>query len=419
MLINKKILIYLFFILTLFIGFYYGENSSGGAKIDFGILFPYIQNFSNDFKIGFETYANNSSTLLHSPIFYIVASLLLKLFDKLIYVNIIYIFISASLPYFLYQIIKHNYNLNNDYVFYLSLIIFFSPYFRSSSIWLLGDNLSLIFFALSIFFFIKSLQSKNEVSSFFFCLFFLILCCYIRYYYALFSIYYLSVFYKNLNKKHFFYLILFSFFLSIPAITYFYFIFKNYNFLGTVNNFGKINLYSNGLIILSMFLFYLIPLTFNDKLLVLKHFKKKKIYFFFIFFSLISIYILDYFSLIKIIEFSPRGGGVFLKLIQYLNLDEKLFLSIIAFPSIILLDYLFQGKRLINYSIFLILLLSLPLFTLYQKYIDPLIFLIIFGLIQSSALKEIIHLKRIEIKFYFMYFFSFYLFSLTYYLKIY
>jgi len=418
MLINKKILIYLFFILTLFIGFYLGENSSGGAKIDFDILFPYIQNFANDFKIGFEIYVNNSSTLLHSPIFYIAASFLLKLFSELIYVNIIYIFISALLPYFFYQIIKHNYKLNNDYVFYLSLIIFVSPYFRSSSIWMLGDNLSLIFFALSIFFFIKSSQSKNEISSFFLCIFFLILCCYIRYYYALFSIYYLSIFYKHLNKKHFFYLVLFSFLLSIPALTYFYFIFQNYNFLGTVNNFGKINLYSNGLIILSISLFYLIPLIYNDRLLVFKYLKDKKIYFFLIFFSLILLFVFDYFSLIEIIEFSPRGGGVFLKLIQYLNLDEKLFLSILAFPTIVVLDYLFQGKRLMNYFIFLILLLSLPLFTLYQKYLDPLIFLIIFGLIKSSVLTEIIHLKRIEIKFYFMYFFSFYIFSLIYYLKI-
>ena len=418
MLINKKILIYLFFILTLFIGFYLGENSSGGAKIDFDILYPYIKNFANDFKIGFEIYANNSSTLLHSPIFYITPSLLLKIFDEIIYLNLIYIFISVLLPYFFYQIIKYNYKLNNDYVFYLSLIIFISPYFRSSSIWLLGDNLSLIFFALSIFFFIKTSQSKNEISNFFLCLFFLILCCYIRYYYALFSIYYLSVFYKNLNKKFFIYLILFSFFLSIPALIYFNFIFQNYNFLGTVNNFGKINLYSNGLIILSIFLFYLIPVTYGDRLLIFKYLKDKKIYFFFIFSLLILLYVFDYFVVIEIIDFSPRGGGVFLKLIQYLNLDEKLLLSIIAFPSIVLLDYLFQGKRLINYSIFLILLFSLPLFTLYQKYLDPLIFLIIFGLIQSSVLKEIIHSKRIEIKFYFMYFFLFYLFSLTYYLKI-
>lgn len=419
MLIYKKILIYLFFVLTLFIGFYLGENSSGGAKIDFDILFPYIQNFENNFKVGFENYVTNSSTLLHSPIFYIVVSLLLKLFDQLIYVNIIYIFVSALLPYFFYQIIKHNYNQNNDYIFYLSLIIFVSPYFRSSSIWMLGDNLSLIFFALSVFFFIKSLKSKNEIKSFFLCLFFLILCCYIRYYYALFSIYYLAIFYKYLEKKFFFYLVLFSFLLSTPALIYFYFIFQNYNFLGTVNNFGKINLYSNALIILSIFLFYLIPLIFNDRLLIYKYLKDKKVYFLLIFSSLILLYIFDFYGLIEIIEFSPRGGGVFLKLIQYLNLDEKIFLSILALPSIIVLDYLFQGKRLINYSIFTILLLSLPLFTLYQKYFDPLIFIMIFGLFQSSVLKEIINLKKIKIGFYYMYFFSFYLFSLTYYLKIY
>ena len=126
---------------------------------------------------------------------------------------------------------------------------------------------------------------------------------------------------------------------------------------------------------------------------------------------------IDFFDLLKIIEFSPRGGGIFIKLFQYLNLSEKLFITILAFLSILVLDYLFQKNRFINYFILIILILSLPLFTLYQKYLDPLIFLIIFGLIKSNVLNEIIHLRKIEIKFYLMYFFSFYVFSLIYYLR--
>ena len=89
MLVNKKTLIYLFLIFTLLIGFYFEENSSGGAKIDFEVLFPFIKNFSIDFKNGFEIYAGNSSTLLHSPVFYIIISLLVKLLNEIIYVNII------------------------------------------------------------------------------------------------------------------------------------------------------------------------------------------------------------------------------------------------------------------------------------------------------------------------------------------
>ena len=417
MLINKKTLIYSFLIFTLLIGFYFGENSSGGAKIDFGVLLPFIKNFSIDLSEGFEIYANNSSTLLHSPVFYILTSLLLKFFDEIIYVNIIYILISASLPYLLYQIIKQNYKIDNEYIFYLSLIIFFSPYFRSSSIWLLGDNLSLIFFSLSIIYFLKSCNSKDNISNFFLCLFFLILCSYIRYYYSIFSLYYFLIFFKYLNKKIFFYLLFFSFLLSVPALGYFYYIFQNYNFLGTLNNFGKINFYSNGLIILSIIFFYLIPIIYSEKSLIIRHLKNYKNYFLIISSILILFYMIDFFGLLKIIEFSPRGGGIFIKLFQYLNLSEKLFITILAFLSILVLDYLFQKNRFTNYFILITLILSLPLFTLYQKYLDPLIFLIIFGLIKSNVINEIIHSRKIEIKFYLMYFFSFYIFSLIYYLR--
>ncbi len=418
MLINKKTLIYFFLTFSLLIGFYFEENSSGGARIDFNVLYPFIKNFTIDLKSGFEIYASNSSTLLHSPIFYVLISLLLNLFNQLVIVNLIYILISASLPYLLFLIIKQNFKINNEYIFYLSLVIFVSPYFRSSGIWLLGDNLSLIFFSLSIIFFLKSCDNKKELRNFFLCLLFLILCSYIRYYYSIFSIYYFFIFFKILSRKNFIYLILFSFLLSIPALSYFYFILQNYNFFGTLNNFGKMNLYGNSLIILSITLFYLVPIIFYEKIKIIKYLKKNRSYFFSIFSLLFSIYLFDYFKLINIIEFSPRGGGVFIKISQYLNLDSKLLLSILSFFAILIMDYLFQNNRINNYSIFLVLILSLPLFTLYQKYLDPLIFFLIFGLIKSNVLKEIIFSKKIEIKFYLIYFFSFYIFSLIYYSKV-
>ena len=330
----------------------------------------------------------------------------------------VYICICASLPYFFYKIIKLNYKLDNNYIFYLSLVIFISPYFRSSSIWLLGDNLSLIFFSISVLFFIKSINTKNELKNFFLCLLFIILCSYVRYYYSIFSIYYLLIFYRYLNKKTFFYLILFSLILALPAIAYFNFIFQNYNFFGTVNNFTKINLYSNALIIFSIFLFYLLPIIYNVRFKIFDHFKKNKNYFFGIFFILITLYLIDLFKILEIISFSPKGGGVFLKLFDYFRLDINLFMTLITFISIIILDYLFQDNRFLNYFLILTLNVSLPLFTLYQKYLDPLIFLLIFGLIKSDTLKRIIVFREIKLKNYFIYFFSFYLFSLIYYLKI-
>ena len=200
-------------------------------------------------------------------------SFIYKLIDNVIIIKIFYIFLCSFLPLNFF-ILKDKFKLDEKILFIFSLIIFLSPYFRSSAIWLLGDNLSLIFFGLSIYFFNKFNGSNNNLREPFFCLFFLILCCYIRYYYCLFSLYYLFFFYQKLNRKYFFILLLISFVLSIPALFYFYHIFSNADFAKTVTNYSQINFYSNSLIILSILLFYLIILLFTKKL-IYKIYKRK------------------------------------------------------------------------------------------------------------------------------------------------
>ena len=69
MIINKKIGIYILLIISLFIGYYFEENSSGGAKIDFGILYPYIENLRIDLREGFDIYAKKSSNFNSLTIF--------------------------------------------------------------------------------------------------------------------------------------------------------------------------------------------------------------------------------------------------------------------------------------------------------------------------------------------------------------
>ena len=64
------------------------------------------------------------------------------------------------------------------------------------------------------------------------------------------------------------------------------------------------------------------------------------------------------------------------------------------------------------------IIFSLPLYTLFQKYLDPLIFFIVFGLFKSSVLSEILTKQNINIKFFIFYFLSFYTFSIFYYDKI-
>tara|TARA_B100000795_G_scaffold88052_1_gene64038 strand:+ start:3564 stop:4772 length:1209 start_codon:yes stop_codon:yes gene_type:complete len=399
----------------LFVGLILGENSSGGAKIDHSYLLFFIENFSINFKYGFEKFLNQPASLIHSPSFYLISGFLLKVTQNLLIVKIFNIIISCFIPYVFFLILKTKYKTQSDYVFYLSLLIFLSPYFRSSAIWLLNENLSLLFFSLSILFFNKISDQKDRILNYYLCFTFLILCSYIRYYYCVFSIYYLIYFYRNLNLRDISKLILFSFLLSLPALYYLYYTIINHSFLIPLSIFGTFNYYTNTLIILTIFLFYLFPFILKDSYLIFDFYKNKykKILFLLAFFSII--YLVDYFFLIDLINFSPRGGGVFLKISNILNFDSSMFLSVIAFFSIIMIDYVFKNNRLENYILLITLILCLPLFTLYQEYLDPLFYLLFFGLTNSAYLKNLILKKSINLTFIYLYFFSFYLFSLIYY----
>ena len=311
---NKKNLIYLVFSFSLFLGFLVGENSSGGAKIDYEYLFPFIENFRFSFLNAIDLFAKDSGTLIHSPVFYILVGKAKNLFLNINYLKILYIIISCSLPYIFYLVLKERYRYNIDFCFYFSLIIFFSPYFRSSAIWLLGDNLSLIFFCLSIYFINKKTETIENFKKYFLSLFFLGLCCYIRYYYFVFAIYYFYIFYKNLDIKKFYYLLLIALILSTPALIYFFYIIKNYDFMNRITEHGNLNLISNSLIILSIILFYLIPFLILCSNQFITYTKQNTKLIIFLFFLFLSIFYIDYFLKIGLIYFSELGGGIFMKI---------------------------------------------------------------------------------------------------------
>ena len=183
--------------------------------------------------------------MIHSPSFYVITGKLLNITQNLLVVKILYLIISLSLPFLFYLILKEKYHNDNHLIFYFSLIIFLSPYFRSSAIWLLGDNLSLIFLSISFIFFLKFNQKTNNKINAYISIFFLIACCYIRYYFCILYVYYLFVFFKNIEKNLFskFY---FSFFLTIPAFFYVYHVIKEFNFLQSLDTFGTINYFNSG-----------------------------------------------------------------------------------------------------------------------------------------------------------------------------
>ena len=98
------------------------------------------------------------------------------------------------------------------------------------------------------------------------------------------------------------------------------------------------------------------------------------------------------------------GGGVFVKLLRLLNLKNDFIFLLLFIISFLFLDYIFKDDRLLNYLIFIFIILSLSLGVIIQKYLDPLIYLVLFGLINSNTISEILKNKSIDLRIFYLYF---------------
>ena len=413
----KKISIYILLIFSLFLGFYFGENSSGGSKKDFEVLLPYVNIFEKDFFEAIQQYIRNPSVIILSPVHYILVANLNILFGSFLITKIFYILLCSILPLIFYKILKKKINISHDLLFLFSCLIFLSPYFRSSSIWITGDNLSLIFFALSVLFYLKCIDNSSRKINFILCVSFLILCSYIRYYYAPFLLFYFLEFYKKLEYKWILIILIYCFFISIPAIFYFYYIISYGDFFLIASSYSnnRVNYYDNFLIIISIFLFYLFPfLVFKLKKIFKYYLKNKKIFIFlysFLFFYISFDLILHF----NQSEFSIYGGGVFVKFFEFLNLNTKLSIFALSFIAIIAIDFFSKDNRKKNYLLLLITVLSFPIFSVFQKYFDPLFYILFFGLFSFKKFDEIIELNFKKLSFIYIYFSFFLIFAINYY----
>ena len=408
----SKTIIYILFTLSLFVGLIFQENSAGGAIHDINHLKPYIEKFQDGFKSGMLYYLNNIN--IHSPFFFIFISFFNNLFSDTFHTEILYIIISSFLPILFYQILKIKFDYDKNLLFWVSCLIFISPYFRSSAIWLLGDNLALIFFSISLIYYLKFTNDKKNLYLFF-CITSIIICCYVRYYYALFYFFYLFSTYKDIKFKFLFLILTYSFVISLPAFFYIYLIINNYNFLDTVFTYSKLNYFGNIFIILSLILFYIFPFIFYDLKIIKKYYQGNIKEIIFLSLPLIIVYFFDLIFNNNLIDFSPLGGGVFIKLLNLIELDLKISLLIISIVSILILNFYLRKNFIRNYALLLLFILSFPMYTLFQKYFDPLIYIFLLGLITYSEKKCLLNINRSKVLSLYLYFLSFYFFSLFYY----
>ena len=158
---NNNVLFSLLLYLSLIIGFIIDENLNHGSYQDWAranILV--IWEFSSNFV---ETFLNYEKLeMRHSPIYLIFLSSLLNLGLDFYQIRFLHMHLSIPLIIIFYKCLKLKFdNINFNSLQLLSLIIFLSPTFRSLSIWPDSRLPGLLFFILSIYFFLKFDKENN------------------------------------------------------------------------------------------------------------------------------------------------------------------------------------------------------------------------------------------------------------------
>ncbi len=373
---NYNIIIYLILYFSLLLGFFINEDFTIGYKIDHLIHLKIIERFNQDFfgsLLNFDK-QNLEFTSAHSPFFYIVYLLLKKIsFNSDIILRILNFHISLFIPYLFYLILKIK-NLNNRSLLINLLpgIFFLSPYFRSGSLWVGSENISLVFlFASFYYYLLYKFKEEKKFSLVIINILFLSIAAYLRPIYSLFSLFFFISLLKDLNdtKKILFY-ILINIFLAFPAF-YYLFILK-VNFIAmhisepiTISRF--VNQFS--MVISILFFYSTIFIIFNFKKLIKLIFNIPNLVLFFIYVFIL----INYFNYVI-----PYGGGIFYRISSLISVNNYFFYIIsglgFIFFKIILFDN-FKIKTNINDIILFLTLLFLEIDrTIYHETYDILIY---------------------------------------------
>ena len=377
---KKNIYLFVFVLsyLSLFYSFYYNEDGTGnGASGDFGATYGYILALKNDLLTN-----PTEFTLVHTPLHFMILSLLDSFFNNTNSLRLFYCGLTILLPFFFYLSLNYVQQsssselLNSKKSFLLlASTIFVLPAFRYTSIWAADLITSLIFFQISIFFYLKWLKNKTKYidSNILFQIFFLAFATYCRQYFAVFFLYFLFIYYQNLNIKSFINLFIVCIFTSLPVIYYAYL----FPALITEQHISvrslKYFLLGNS----SMMSVYLFPLFFINVFFKKIIFDKRL--FTSIFFSTLIVFFLSLF-------FEPEstwiGGGVMHKLSTTLFKNNYLFLFTSFFTFFIFINFIIESKQ--NLVLLIILLFVFFSFQVYQRYYEPMFFLILFTLIKTD-----------------------------------
>ena len=327
-------------------------------------------------------------SILQKYIFYFIEPEKIFEAEKLLYFKSLSFITSFICLILLFLILKKKfkYNNSNQLFFLSSVILFLSPYFRTSAFWGFGENYTFLFILLSylvIIYLEENYKSYKFLILNIFCICFFsslivyfdvkaifipLLCC--------IKILNLKI---SINKK-----ILATFFYFLFSIPFLYLIFLWKNIIPPGQSegraFGHIFLIDNIGYVTSIIAFYLLPFLFFKFQTFFDLFKKifKKMFLIKVFF--IIIYLVIYVQFNNIDNEIFLGKGYLHKLANMFfteNNYKLIFLSFgFFFSFVILFLYL---ESLSDFFIFGFLIISSVFTTwIYQEYFDPLIYILIF-----------------------------------------
>jgi len=389
---TKNLLIFLILYVSLLLGFLLDENLNFGSYYDWiNVYVPPTQDFANNFYetlIGFEKYGQR-----HSPFYIIFLSLLLRLGLDLDTVRFLHMNGCIVFIFLFYHCLKLRFkDIDKFTLQLLSMFIFLSPTFRSLSIWPDSRLPGLIIFVLSIYFFLKFMKNNDDKKVFFafYSALSLILSSYISPNFSLFAIFFYLFFFKYLSYRSFILLFLLSAILSIPMMYYIFILDVNFMTAGRTPGIEQtsiafsFNISNKILIISSILFFHLIPtiyfLTDSKQFLL---FSKKKMINFIIFFA-VFIYFFNY-------QISFTGGGFFYQLSIYM-FNNNIFFYCIAFYTLFYIYYISSLSKT-NLILLGILIISNIQNTIYHKYYEPLILIIVLVLFENLNFKKFLSSK--------------------------
>ena len=374
---NYYQLLAVFLYLTLVFGFYIDENLNFGAIPDWEPTdLPVINGLSQDIKktlLDYDSYGHR-----HSPVYLIFLSLFKKIGFSFDNIRFLHLNLSLFLIIYFYKclVLKFS-NVEKNLLLLLSLSIFLSPTFRSLAIWPSTRIIGLIFFVISIYEFLKYLETPKKIYIWK-NIIFLIISSYISPNFSLFIILFLYHYLKKNIFKDLIAILLFCLISSLPAFYYIFVLDINFLMAQTPGTNLKssislsYNLSDKILIISSILFFHLSPFLINREFILNFIKPPKKEFLIISIFFIISLFFFNY-------QTNFTGGGVFFQLSNFF-FNNNYFFYLISFISLMLLGN-FSRNNINNFLVFFLLILSNIQNTIYHKYYDPMILILFFTLI--------------------------------------